>query len=173
MVCISKSFKSIAAGFALTIPIGASLLTGNVSAQPARSLASGSLCMAGETPIFSCPLGIKQAAVCGSGKQAIYRYGRPGKIEMASRSMMLAKQGFSGGGETQIQVTNKDYMYVLFDKTTRTGFGADSHNDPESRSGLLVRRGGRTLLSKECSDDTPIPSRAANFMPADGKVVAH
>jgi hypothetical protein len=101
-------------------------------------LADGPLCAPDETPIFSCPLGAKRVSVCGSGKQAVYRYGAPGKVELTTHNLTLAKQGFSGGGETQIQVANGDYTYILFDKTVRTGFGDSGQNDPDSRSGLLV-----------------------------------
>ncbi len=157
----------------LAMLLGTLSITGAASARPASQPAGHSLCMAGETRIFSCPLGAKQVSVCGAGKQAVYRYGRPGKIELVSRSMTLAEQGYSGGGETQIQVTNNGYSYILFDRTVRTGFGPDGRHDPAFSSGLLVRRGGRILSSKRCGNDASIPSLARQFMPTGNEIVVH
>ncbi|WP_082795005.1 hypothetical protein [Sphingomonas sanguinis] len=154
---------------------GFGIVRGNpAAASSSRPVAGGGLCQAGETKIFACPIGGKLVAVCGVGKQAVYRYGRPGRIEMTARAMTLAQRAYSGGGETQIQVANKDYRYILFDKTVRTGFGADGRNMPDMRSGLIVQRGGRTLSNRECDDDAPIStSKAVQFMPSGGRVVAH
>ena len=133
----------------------------------------GSLCLAGETPIVQCMLGGKQATVCGSGKRAIYRYGRPGRVELTAFDLRLARRGYSGGGETQIHVANRDYRYILFDRTIRTGFGADGRNDPAISSGLIIRRAGRTIATRPCDNDAPIPARATTVMPADGTVMPH
>ena len=177
MVSISTGVKGLAAGACAIIALAAfPAVTSHApvaAAQAAPLGNSGSLCTAGETSIFSCPLGAKHVSVCGSGKQAVYRYGMPGKVELTSRNLTLAKQAYSGGGETQIQVRNNDYTYILFDKTSRTGFGSGGQNDPDSRSGLLVRHAGKTLSMKECGDDAPIPSRASAFISAGGSIVAH
>ena len=147
--------------------------SGQVSAPALRSSNSATFCAADEAVIFSCPLGTKRVSVCGSGKQATYRYGAPGNVELTIRNLHIAERGLSGGGETQISASNNGYSYVVYDKTVRTSFNANGQNAPDSESGLLVRHNGRTLSSKRCGNDAPISSRANAYIPAVGQFFAH
>lgn len=130
------------------------------------------LCMPAETPLFTCTLGTRRASVCQTGGKAIYRYGRPGRIELSTQWLTLASRSFSGGGETQIAAANNGYSYTMFDRTVRTGFGADGRNDPQSETGLVVRRGSKQLSSRRCDNDTPISSRSREVIPG-GLFVPH
>ena len=174
MGSIPESVASLAAGFCtIAVLLVATSRPNLAAAEPVPPTKVGSFCTADEVSIFSCSLGPKRVSVCGRGNQAVYRYGAPGKVELAVRNLSLAKRGFSGGGETQITATNNNYSYIVYDRTERTSFGASGGNDPQSGSGLLVRHAGRTLSSKLCDDDAPIPSRASAYIPTKGEFVTH
>lgn len=49
--------------------------------------ASAGLCRATEPVLFSCPLGRKLVPVCGTGKDATYRFGRRGAVEMTAQGL--------------------------------------------------------------------------------------
>jgi hypothetical protein len=62
-----------------------------------------SLCRAPETVLFTCAVRTKTVSVCGKGQSgAVYRFGRPGHIELEATDLHFAYTGFSGGGEEQI-----------------------------------------------------------------------
>ena len=134
-----------------------------------------SLCSAREEQIFSCPIRGKIVSVCTmkDGKAA-YRYGRPGRIELQSRDLHAADQGYSGGGEDQINFKVNGYTYIVFAKTERTGFGPDGHNDPQFTSGVVVQKNGRTVSSMKCGDpgDQPIDGDDDHYMPK-GEFIPH
>lgn len=140
-------------------------------APAADVVAGGTLCEAGETPFFSCELDAKRVSVCSGGSGAVYRYGTPGKVELASRNLTFANQAYSGGGESQLTATNGDYTYTVYDRTVRTSFG-EGGNDPEFSSGLVVTRGGRVISSKMCKGETPVEADAERALPA-GTFVKH
>ena len=135
------------------------------------SAAGDKLCEAGETPFFSCEIGAKRVSVCSGGSGAVYRYGTPGKVELTSRSLTFANQGYSGGGESQLTATNDDYTYTVYDRTVRTSFG-EGGNDPEFSSGLIVARGGRVISSKMCKGESSVDADAERALPA-GSFVEH
>ncbi|MFV0623317.1 hypothetical protein ACBY01_04795 [Sphingomonas sp. ac-8] len=109
------------------------------------------LCKASEKPLFSCPIGRKLVSVCAGAAKPVYRYGTAGRVELTSTDLTTASVGYSGGGETQIAATNGAYRYIVYDRTVRTGFGEDGLHHPDFDSGLIVRRGARTLSSRTCS----------------------
>lgn len=78
----------------------------------------------------------------------------------------MAIRSFGGGGETQIATTNNGYSYTMFDRTTRTAFGTDGRNDPQSVTGLIVRKDGKRLSSRICDNDTPMASRSRKVVSA-------
>lgn len=176
MGSLSTRFKGIAAAAGALMSCGAlaaiTVSTAKASASRPKTVTPASLCTPDETPLFSCAIKLKQVSVCGSGSQAIYRFGQPGKIELSSRDLTIASHGYSGGGETQIAATNKGYTYIVYDKTMRTGFDQDGRNAPVSTSGLFIRSGGKTLASKLCDDDAPIATRARTILPS-GAFVPH
>ena len=126
--------------------------------------------------MFSCPVRRKLVSVCASpGGGAAYRFGRPGRLEIRSSDLSLARRTFSGGGETQISVKGTGgYSYVVFTRTLRSGFGTDSRNHAQSNSGVVVRHSGRTLAVERCggAGDQPIDEGAARGLPA-GTYVVH
>lgn len=140
-----------------------------------KAMASTSLCTPGEAVLFSCPIGNKLVSVCGqSPGRSIYRFGRPGRIELQATNLRRASTGFSGGGEGQIYFERKSYRYILFDKTVRTGFGPDGRHDPQFSSGLLVMRSGRLVSSGSCggSGEAIGSAAVADYMP-EGDYVPH
>ncbi len=130
------------------------------------------LCRPGETPLFSCAIGPKQVAVCGRNGAAVYRFGRPGQVELTSTTLTMAMRGFAGGGETQITAANKDYRYTVFDRTTRTDFGEDGRHDAGMTSGLLIRRAGRGVAARRCTGDATISAKAQGII-KPGPYVPH
>ena len=134
--------------------------------------AQPSLCGGAETTLFSCPVGQKIVSVCSAGGKATYRYGTLGKVELSSQALSFAETAFSGGGETQISFRNGAYSYIVYDKTTRTSFSSDGHNDPDFTSGLVVQENGKTVLAEECGADATISADAGHVIHA-GAFVAH
>ncbi len=153
--------------------VGLVAVLGLVGASGAMAApAVPSMCDAGATALFSCAVGHKVVSICGEGGKATYYYGVPGKVEMSSQALVFAERMFSGGGETQISFANGAYSYVVFDKTVRTSFSADGHNDPDSTSGLVVLKGGKTLSAKACASDATISADASKMIQA-GAFVEH
>ena len=128
-----------------------------------------------EQRLFACPIRGKIVSICKmqDGK-AIYRFGRPGHVELQSRDLHAADQGYSGGGEDQINFKVNGYTYIVFAKTERTGFGPDGHNDPQFTSGVVVQKNGRTVSSMRCGGpgDQPIDGDDDHYMPK-GAFVPH
>lgn len=119
-----------------------------------------SLCRAGEEALFQCRIGTRQVALCAGteagGRYVQYRYGRPGRVELAhpdrgSAGLSWARTGYSGGGELQVNVANGEHRYVLYSRVVRTRFDG-VNNAPRFSAGLAVIRGSRILSDRECSD---------------------
>ena len=141
------------------------VLLGVVAMPQAMAAASNpSLCKAGETLLFSCPIDHKLASVCSDGSKATYYFGSPDHVELSSQALSIADHMFSGGGETQISFHRGDYGYVVYDRATRTSFAADERNDPGFTSGLVVQKNGKTISTKQCSSDAAISSDARRFI---------
>ena len=133
------------------------------------------LCTDQEIELFSCPIRSKVVSVCAvPGGKATYRFGRPGHVELQSSRLHKAENGYSGGGEDQIDAEVDGYTYTVYARTVRTGFGADGHNDPQFTSGLVVQKNGSHVLSAQCGGegDQTINSDASQFMP-NGTFVNH
>ena len=124
--------------------------------------APASLCTTKETDLFSCPTHGKIVSVCGlSPGRAEYRFGRPGQIELQGRDLHIGEQSYSGDGEDQIYFQSNGYRYIVYDRTLRTGLGADGHNDPQTSSGLFVQKGGRTVSSTRCGSEGDQPVKTS------------
>lgn len=116
--------------------------------------AAASLCRAPEAVLFTCRVGARTVSICGRTKEqggAVYRYGRPGRLEAEAADLHRAFEGWSGGGETQAYADTLTHRYVVFDRMVRTGFDDEGHNIPRMTQGLLVQSGGRTLSKRECA----------------------
>ena len=151
---------------------GLALTAGSPTRGP--GFRAGTLCMPIEQPLFSCPIGGKLVSVCGRGGGAVYRFGAPHRVGLELRGLRFAERDFSGGGESQITLEDKDYQYILYDTIKRTSFGANGRHDPEEKSGLVIRHGATTVSSRTCagSSQSGISSSAAEYMPG-GEFVSH
>ena len=145
-----------------------------VLALVGRPAAAPSLCLAAETNLFSCPMGGKLVSVCGgaAGRGATYRFGRPGRVELQSGALTRAVRGFAGGGETQMSFTRNGVRYVIYQGTYRTSFGASGQHDAQDRAGLVVQRGGRTVMDRRCAGSPTINGDLSRYVPA-GRFVEH
>jgi hypothetical protein len=117
--------------------------------------APASHCAAGEATLFACAIGGKLLSVCTSappaaGNAVQYRFGAPGRIELALpaagardavRGGVLA---YSGGGGAYLAFANRDHRYVVYTGIGR-GWG--------EKAGVIVERGGRRLASLRCSTE--------------------
>jgi hypothetical protein len=147
-------------------PVGAGAVPGGAT-----------LCTAAERPVFSCPIGAKTVSICAARRGAAvlaYRFGRPGRVELAQRGgLSLAERGYSGGGETQLSFARNGYRYVVYDRTVRTGLAADGRNEPAFDQGLVVVRGGRVVSHRRCSAESGgMDGRAVARLPR-GTFVEH
>lgn len=144
-------------------------------ARTAASSLPASLCNADEAVLLSCTIGRRMASVCGQTPgHSVYRFGRPGRIELTAGGLRHASRSYSGGGESQIHFSRNGYSYILYDRTVRTGFGPDGKRDPQFSRGLVVRSEKRKLLDSQCRGNggAMLSGNLPRFMPA-GKFLDH
>lgn len=135
---------------------------------------TATLCSRGDVTLFACPIGTKLVSVCGRGNRAVYRFGKPRRLELQLNGVSLAKTAHSGGGEAQLTAVNKNHRYVIYDKIVRTSFEPNEGNNSRSSTGLLVQRAGRTISDRECggSVDATISPLASRYT-SSGEVTQH
>ena len=172
MGSLSARFDCVKAGVVGVIVLVA-LVTPAISAESERETDQPiSLCSAGEMVLFSCALRSKQVSVCGQAAgRSLYRFGRPGRIELQSGNLRYAIRPFSGGGESQVYFERDGYRYILFDRTVRRNFGSQGRNDAAFSSGLAIHYKGRALSSARCGG-VMISSSLADYMP-EGSYIPH
>jgi hypothetical protein len=154
--------------------VGLLCLTPAMLGNAPLSTATPQSCAARERPLFACPIGTRVVSVCHGPAGATYRYGRPGKSEIKLNGGRFAQKGYSGGGESQLRFDQRDFTYVVFDRTIRTGFGSDGRNNPRFDAGLLVLNKGKVVSMRLCGGvgDQVIAASAAKLLPP-GAFVEH
>ena len=151
---------ALAAGLLATL---APIFHATPFAQPTLTEA---LCQATETVLFTCKLGTKTVSICGQGQgKAVYRYGRPDRIELEAGNLQFVEHAFSGGGETQVYADTPTNRYIVYDRLVRTSF-ANGQHDPQAESGLVVQSGDRTLSSRRCAAPANFNRLTQTMMPA-------
>ena len=139
---------------------------------------SESLCRAPETALFSCRIGTRVVSICAQPRseqaqdRAVYRFGRPGRIELEGTGLHYAQQGFAGGGETQVYADTPTHRYIVFNEIMRTAFGADGRHDPQADSGPFVQRGAKIVSSRFCTEAVTFSLLAEKLIPP-GDYVPH
>ncbi len=133
-------------------PVPAAVIFTALAAVPTPARAKPpSLCRTPEPILFTCGVGTKVVSICGQEQGgAVYRFGRPGRVEIEATNLHLADRGWSGGGEAQVYADTPTHRYMVYNRMVRTAFGLDGLHDSKIMSGLLVLRGGRTVWSREC-----------------------
>ena len=112
-------------------------------------------------------------SICGRGQDGpVYRFGRPGHVELEATGLHRAATGFSGGGETQVYADTPTNRYIVYDRLVRTAFGADGHADPQETSGLVVQSAGRTVESLRCTAPATFDGLTGQLVP-EGAYVEH
>ncbi|WP_419809096.1 hypothetical protein [Sphingomonas sp.] len=163
---------AVSTGAAVTIGAAAALTFSTASSAPAAITNSRrNLCIAGEQPLFACPIGRKLVSVCGDGRGATYRFGVPGRVELSSNRLTTAHAMYSGGGERQVSFANNGFSYIVFDRAVRQMSGGELGGTGFS-AGLLVRRGERTVSEARCLGDATMSSDVEKLLPA-GPLVYH
>jgi len=146
---------------------GAALLGAALTASPGMALAqagaAGSLCQAPEAVLFTCRVEAKTVSICGPQQKqgsdkaetdkegAVYRYGRPNRVEREITDLHRAFEGWAGGGETQVYADTPTHRYIVYDRMVRTGVDKEGHSLSQMTQGLLVQSGRRTVLSRRCT----------------------
>lgn len=139
-----------------------------------------SLCSPRELTVFDCDVGSKRLSICASNDLGTkngtlqYRFGTAEKIELLYPESPRAPVGhfwasstaYSGGGEFRIRFRNGSHDFLVFDSTTRTGFGA-SGNKPVFEAGVLVKQKGKPLAIRRCSANTRINSELLALLPEE------
>jgi hypothetical protein len=166
---------------------GAALLGAALAAYPqtasTQARLGGSLCHAPEAVLFTCQLGAKTVSICGQQQDrgptgAVYRYGRPGRVELEATDLHRAFEGWAGGGETQVYADTPTHRYVVYDRMVRTGFDREGHNLSQLTQGLFVRSGGETVSSRRCAQPVGVEppafdQRRIEALLPEGEYVPH
>ena len=126
-----------------------------------RQVVVDATCANEATTAFSCRTeGGKQLSVCLSGdpQQAEYRFGEPGhapEVRLTTGPKggkpILARAGYSGGGESQARFEGSGTGYVVFSRMVRTRFDGEG-NEPEFSSGVVVEKNGKQLAELKCAN---------------------
>ena len=125
-----------------------------------------SLCQRPEMVLFSCWVEAKVVSICGQKQGgAVYRFGRPDRIELEATDLHFNDHGFSGGGETQVYVDTPTHRYIVYDKVIKTTLNDKGRYNPRETAGLVVQSRGRTVASRECA-------RWTDFEPSTRKLVS-
>lgn len=140
----------------------------------AAAYAPQPLCAAGEQVLFQCRIGSRTASVCAgqadNSQFVQYRFGKPGDVELAypapgSDGLSWARTGYSGGGELQLNFSEKAHRYVLYSRVVRTGF-PPGPNAPRFEAGIAVVRNNKIISDRPCSDtDNPFLGDPERVLP--------
>ena len=138
------------------------------AARPPAPATPPSLCQAGEQSVLSCGVGGKVLSLCATGPLTAagaaqarmqYRFGRPGKVEMAWPARPESPRGrfflgttmYSGGGEERIRFSNEGYDYVVFQRTIAGEWDDEGHRAHFQDEGVVVLKGGRAVGKRICT----------------------
>jgi hypothetical protein len=127
------------------------LLAGPAGAKPARPPAAPKAAAAAPG-IFTCRLGDgKSVKVTGDGEHWVYRYGAAGRPELTIAATPARKNNFKriavhgGDWEVQLRFVSGAYSYVVH------SFPRNDIVDNVPTSGLVVFRGAKRILSRDCT----------------------
>ncbi len=176
-----------AAGAAMLLGAALAAHPGTASTKAAPA---GSLCHAPEAVLFTCRVGAKTVSICGRQQErgqgeagggqaaAVYRYGRPGRVELEETDLHRAFDGWAGGGETQVYADTPTHRYVVYDRMVRTGFDREGHRLSQMTQGVLVRSGRQTVSSMRCAQPVGVEppafdQRRIEALLPEGEYVPH
>ncbi|MDC7811169.1 hypothetical protein [Sphingomonas koreensis] len=139
-----------------------------VTAAP--SPAPASQCRAGEAVVYTCNFGKSAGSVCSGGGKLHYRYGPPGKPDIAiastpdwSNVRRKVVVGGGGGSQPYLRFTRADYSYVVFWGTA----GNLTERPGRLWSGIHVRRGDKDLATLSCRSGAHPVGRIPDAVPED------
>lgn len=154
---------------------GLALMLSAPAAAPVTAApgAPASQCRAGEAVVYTCTFGKSLGSVCSGGGKLHYRYGAPGKPDIAissapdwsnvSRKVVV---GGGGGSQPYLRFTRADYSYVVFWGTA----GNLTVRPGRLWSGIHVRRGDKDLATLSCRNGTHPVGRIPDAVPEDTDV---
>jgi hypothetical protein len=121
--------------------------------------AKPTLCRADEDVLFSCTAAKKLISVCASKALAAdhgylqYRFGSPGKVELAipsdtstlpANSASSGTMMYSGGGGAFLRFTAGDFNYAVYTAIGK-GWG--------EKDGVAIEHGGKRIAHVSCTDE--------------------
>ena len=127
----------------------------------AAAQAEPTLCLAGESVLFSCRIASKLLSVCAvdAKNQALhYRYGKPGRPELvypernARGAFYQSSSTLIGGGEMRIDFDRGSVNYVVFSRVRRSEPDDEGRREPVFEDGLRVTKSGKPMIDKLCDD---------------------
>ena len=128
--------------------------------------AAESLCIIGETEVFTCSIDGKTLSICEKDPEHFsYRYGAQNNIELnISSGLRFSTMGFSGGFESRMTFNNGAYDYVVFSAMYSLG---PTNPEKDMQAGVLVAKDGVKIGRKRCTDpihtDFELSSTAAKI----------
>ena len=151
---------------------GLALMLAAPAAAPVTAApgAPASQCRAGETVVYTCGFGKSVGSICSGGGKLHYRYGPPGKPDIAiastgdwSNVRRKVVVGGGGGSQPYLRFTRADYSYVVFWGTA----GNLTERPGKLWSGIHVRRGDKSLATLSCGSGAHPVGRIPDAVPED------
>lgn len=141
---------------ALSVAVAGAIVLGPACAGDMPEL---TLCRPPETVVFACDLGKRRVALClepGSEQVLVYRFGRPGRIELQHRAAAThfwrSEQLTYGGSEVEVGFSRGGWDYRLYARTGRGEANGSEPRVPEAEDGLRVARRGSLGRASVCVD---------------------
>ena len=121
------------------------------------ALAATAQAPAAEAPetVFACSFGTRQVEVVREGSRLTYRFGRPGRPELAlagdaaSGTLFYHRTLYARGEDQTLRFTSGNFSYVIFNGWSAPNLYLEGARD---YSGLLVLRGGRVVRRMNCRE---------------------
>lgn len=131
------------------------------------------LCLPSEAVLFACDLGTRRVALCrpsGSDAPMVYRYGRPGKVELEHRGppagFWRREHPTYGGSEVEVGFARRGWDYRLYARVGRSAGGNVDERVPEFEDGLQLGRSGSDGRRRACVDGGAGFRASLDFVPA-------
>jgi len=156
---MNRSKPNASSARALRAAAGLAIVATLFGAGPSRAIDLAiSLCKPGEKAIFSCSFpkskkGVKVASYCLTDKSLVYRFGKPGAVELeyppaaapATASFVRNHTSNGKGFDDILLFSNAGTTYTLDEDTNEQTGG--------SSASLTIEKGGKHLAQLNCADD--------------------
>ena len=95
-----------------------------------------------ESTVLSCATTKQKVlSVCNDSGDLVYRFGTPGKVELALKGGTRGERGLASGTETSWTFVNEGYSYQVFEVVSRP---------EDTGAGVLVTKAEKTIATLAC-----------------------